>query len=694
MTRLLVIGAVVALCAGPAFAQKKKGKTDVAGKPAAEVFAALLPALGKGDAAVQTAWQDVCLQAGAPGREAQRAEVCELMTAQLGPHVPTSARVFLLKQLERIGREESVAVIAAVYTTGHMDAMVYAAALRALAANPSPKATLALTIFLEAESGKSRIAVLNALGYRADPAAVPDLTKELAGDDEAAGAAARALGRIPTADAVTALTKARSSAKGATRRAISDALLAQGDRLLRAEKTDTAAAIFKELENATEPKPVRLAALRGSILAAGDAGGERVAAVLAGDDPAATAVAVAQIEGLSAAALKPLAAKLDALPVPARVSVLTALAARGDRSQSPVALAAAKSGEPAVQQAGVQALGRLGDSTSVDFLLDLVGAGTAPLAGLAADSLARLAADGVNEKLIASLGTSPPAKAVTVIGVLERRKTATAVPALLAAAANTDAGVRAAALAGLRGLAGPADVPQLVTVFLSAKGKDRDAAGEAIVAACLQIPDPQKRAGPVLATLAGAAKGHTADLLPILGRLGGPDALEFTRDALGSNDMAIRSAGRTALLVWPDATVTEDLFELALGATDPTELRAAIRAVVRVNTTATDRSPDERRASLAALKRAMGLADRDEERQAILAGAGFVRDIGTLRFVVPYLDQPALAQAACKGVVELAHSKNLREPNKAEFDKPLDRVIAICKDKGLVERAKQYKEGR
>ncbi len=94
------------------------------------------------------------------------------------------------------------------------------------------------------------------------------------------------------------------------------------------------------------------------------------------------------------------------------------------------------------------------------------------------------------------------------------------------------------------------------------------------------------------------------------------------------------------------------------------------------------------------MKKAMPLATRDDERRAILAGLGFVRHIETLRFVLPYLDDAALAQAACKGIVELAHSKMLREPNKAEFEKALDRVIAICKDKGLVDRAKQYKEGR
>jgi len=91
------------------------------------------------------------------------------------------------------------------------------------------------------------------------------------------------------------------------------------------------------------------------------------------------------------------------------------------------------------------------------------------------------------------------------------------------------------------------------------------------------------------------------------------------------------------------------------------------------------------------MKKAMELASRDEERRAILEGLGNIRHIDTLHFVVTYLDQPTLAQAACKGIVELAHTRMLREPNKAEFAKVLDRVIATTKDKGLAERAKGYK---
>jgi hypothetical protein len=49
---------------------------------------------------------------------------------------------------------------------------------------------------------------------------------------------------------------------------------------------------------------------------------------------------------------------------------------------------------------------------------------------------------------------------------------------------------------------------------------------------------------------------------------------------------------------------------------------------------------------------------------------------------------------ASESVVELAHHRNLRQPNKAEFDKALDKVIATSKDAVVVERANRYKRNQ
>ena len=47
----------------------------------------------------------------------------------------------------------------------------------------------------------------------------------------------------------------------------------------------------------------------------------------------------------------------------------------------------------------------------------------------------------------------------------------------------------------------------------------------------------------------------------------------------------------------------------------------------------------------------------------------------------------------CETIVELAHHRGLREPNKAEFDPLLDRVMATSKDEVVVDRAQRYKKG-
>ncbi len=668
---------------------------DLKGKTLKETFAELQYPIGNGESGARQRWQDICFAVGAPGNEKLRAEACTLMTGELHAKIRSEHCIWLLAQLQLIGGEESVAKIATTHkNTLDATGAVREAAVRALANNPSPKATAKLTEILADSKGNAKIGVLNALGYRGDPAALEAIAKELSGSDESAVAAARSLGRIPGPEAAKALEAARAASKGAVRAAIGDSLIAHADRLLKAGKAADAAAIYEPLISANEAKPIRLAALRGMIQSRGDKAGDLVLDVLTGTDASASAIALGQIENLSAGALKTLATSLDKLPAPSRVAVITAIAARGDRTQLPVALSAAKSTDTDVRRAGLLALGRLGDASAVELLLDVM-SGKDTLAGIAAESLASLSAEGVDAKLIAVLEKEKAAaRAVTLIGVLERRKAASAVPALLTSASGTDASVRTAAFGALKMLAAPEHVPAMIKALLKTeKGKEREAAEIAIATVCEQITNAEKRALPVVTAIVDKNE-HAADLLPLLGRIGSKSALYVLAEQLRDESSALRSAAFTGICNWPDSTANDLLLKLAEKEKEAADRLKALQTLIRVNTVLVDRTPEERLAALNAMKKAMPLATRDDERRAIVAGLGFVRHIETLRFVLPYLEQPALAQAACKGVVELAHSKMLREPNKAEFDKALDKVIALCKDKALVDRARQYKEGR
>ena len=97
---------------------------------------------------------------------------------------------------------------------------------------------------------------------------------------------------------------------------------------------------------------------------------------------------------------------------------------------------------------------------------------------------------------------------------------------------------------------------------------------------------------------------------------------------------------------------------------------------------------------LALLRTAWDDCEQDAERNLILQRAQAIRHVETLRFLLPYLDQPKFAQEACQSIVELAHHRKLRDDNKAEFHAALDKVMSTSTDATVKERATRYKQGQ
>ena len=64
------------------------------------------------------------------------------------------------------------------------------------------------------------------------------------------------------------------------------------------------------------------------------------------------------------------------------------------------------------------------------------------------------------------------------------------------------------------------------------------------------------------------------------------------------------------------------------------------------------------------MKQAMAIAKTDEERALVVNRCRTSYSIESLRYVLPYLEQPKFVQLACETIVELAHHRELREPNK------------------------------
>jgi HEAT repeat protein len=629
------------------------------------------------------------------GDAAARKDLETRLAVVLKTNVSRDAKDYVCRKLMVIGSAESVPTLAGLLPSKDLSHM----ARYALERIPAPEAAEALRDALPHLTGTLKVGVIGSLGVRHDAASVPALVALLGDADAAvARAAACALGDIGSLEAATALGQLANNAPEGVKPAIVDAYLECAERLLADGKKADALLIYKSLNSESRPKQVRLAAVVGlSRLAAADQSNEELIQMIVGlvnhKDRDMRAVGFQQVResAKGTAATSRFVALLPALSPGVQAGLLAALATRGDVAARPAVLEMLRSREPEVRTAAIEALGALGDTADVPALAQWA-AGTAAEEAAARASLIQLSGPTVNAAIVAELKqSSVPAIRVNLLRVLAARDAKDSVTGILPAAEDADAKVRMAAMTTLAQLAGPERVADMVKGLLKAEpGPEREAAERAVMVVCDRNKDAAKRAEPLLAALTRLSEDDQTTLLPTLGRVGGPAARKVVDAAIADQNPNRREAGLRALCNWPDASAAPKLQELAESG-DAGQRIAVLRALIRVAALPDKRSDAER---LNLLKKTMTMVTRDEERNLVIRRARAVRTIESLRFAVPYLDQPALAQAACGTVVELAHHRELREPNKAEFGKALDVVIRIGKDPGMVDRAKRYKKGQ
>lgn len=440
---------------------------------------------------------------------------------------------------------------------------------------------------------------------------------------------------------------------------------------------------------------------------------EMVKALLTREDAAARAIALERIRhGLGGraagpasggahqpgdpAATRAIAGLLGGLPPARQVELVAALGERGDPAALPAIMELLESSQDvAVRKAAVLALGSLGgvEPTRVVPLLERSLAAADPEKSAARRALVLLRGSEVSAAVGKGIADRENRFRATLIDVAADRRDRAVLPALLAAAVETDAPVRAAAMRALSKLGGPEQVEGMVAGLLAAAvGGERNDAEKAIVAVCKQNPGHEQAAERFLALFRSAGEQDRKLLLSTLGRIGGPGALAIVDELVASPEPARRDFGLEALTKWPDATVADRLLKLIGETADPKERDVFLSALIRIAPLPDNTLNDAQKLDL--LKKAMDLCTRDEDRARILERANAIRTVEVFRFVLPYLDQPALAEPACGSIVELAHHQKLRDAHKEEFVKALDKVIATTKNPEHVERAGRYKEGK
>ncbi len=370
----------------------------------------------------------------------------------------------------------------------------------------------------------------------------------------------------------------------------------------------------------------------------------------------------------------------DKMDAQEQARLLAAVAVRKEKAALPLVVRSAGNADEFVKKNAVLALAKIGTAKEVPMLVELLNDYDR---GLVETVLVDNAEPGIDEALLQAAAAETNFDRFEKIAVvLAKRNYAEILPTILQRAAKADCPNRKNLLAAAESVATAADLGKFVDIALMIDpGRDRDDA-ERIIARIAQ--------GNVEAVVEKISDANTAAVLTMLGRIGGPQALETVKKYRGGkfdND-AIR-----ALCNWPNAVVADDLLTIAESA-DASEQNkiAAIRAFARVISLRDEEIGIKisGKDKIEKLGKGMKLATRLEDKKFILSRLEPIRIRESVEFAISYLDDAELKEQAQRAVVDLAHHNGLRKPNMNLFEPALKKVIAESNDNGLKDRAKRY----
>lgn len=619
-------------------------------------------------------------------RAATAAHLAKVLQA---PATTAAARQFICAQLYRIGTEAEISAVAPML----FDPATTDTARLFLERIRSAESVAALRHALDKLEGRALIGVVNSLSLIQDAASVDKISALTKRQDAAVALAAwRALGNFGSEAAadflIAGLQKADKACPAMEAAAVRTAIL-----LDAAGKRDKALEVYRLLADARRSLGARQAGFHAMFAACPE--GEKATLIAQwskSPDVAQQKVVIAQLTALRDAALEQVSHQ-KAMGEKVQIALMEELAARQGEKMLPAMLEASNSGDPAKVQMALRFFASVGDPQVIPVLIKALSSDEATRR-IAAAALAQRPKQVVGPALLEALTKQADARE-QIVDILSNLKYYEAIDPLTRLARSADPAVYEGAVEGLRAICDPddTDLQRMFALYLDVPaGAQRECVERAIAYICAKNPKPSERA----TILLGFVDRHPhknqqsfqAAVLPLLGRLGTDAVYQRIKPLLNSPTPELSAAAVRAFCNWPTAQYADALWDLAAKSESQTYRSQALRAYIRVVTLPGDRPAAE---TLEMLKNAMKLADSSDNKRLALSRAASVRTLATVDWIAGYLDDAELAETACRAIVELAHHRFLRQPNKAHFEPILRKVEATTKDKsvaGLAEKAR------
>jgi HEAT repeat protein len=336
-----------------------------------------------------------------------------------------------------------------------------------------------------------------------------------------------------------------------------------------------------------------------------------------------------------------------------KAAIIGMLGNKRAASALPAILKELKDGDTEVKVAAITAAGKVGQDKVIGDLLETMSTGNPAEIIAVQNALLIMKGSTVTAKVADALPNMPANAQAALISVLAARGAHDKINVVLPLLNSSDPGVRAAAYASLKDLAGEDNLPQLYTLLASStQATETTDIQAAIIAAVRQAKDKSAQSTMALEQMDKAPAEKKPLYLNILANIGDKKSLAAVSKAFEQGDTPTKQAAVTALSQWTDLSAAPELFSIAKKTTDAGLKNQALRGYV--NTISSSAYPAEEK--IIYLRNAIEIAQTVPQKKMILQEATDNKTFPALVFVSKYMNDPQLQEDAANDVSNIALS--------------------------------------
>ena len=373
-----------------------------------------------------------------------------------------------------------------------------------------------------------------------------------------------------------------------------------------------------------------------------------------------------------------------------RAEIIGMLEKRGDTSVLPVILSELKSEAPIVRLAAIPAAVGLGNSSVLHELWPMLLSGSKEEIEVLKLAFLSFPTDLIVPQAGRIMNDVPLPARIALIEILSERQAKEYAEVVFEQAETEDETLRETALTALERLSGQEDLPLLLEMLLAAEeNKEILLLQNAVVASANLITDKESRADLLLSALETSEGKNFLDLLRILPRIGGTKALQIVIEKTGSEDARIQSVAVYSLAMWPDIAALEEVCRVIQTTENPTFRYVSLQGYIRLIQEA-ELTP-EKQYSL--LEEVFTAAVEPEDKKVIISGLSRIKSEQSLQKVVSFLQDPELQLNATRAVTRIVlpgeEESGLSGP---DVEAALKQAAGIVEDRDMINQIKDYLE--